>query len=466
MSADNKISYLFNPSTIAMVGSLQEGKVAHLFLKSIVEGGFRGKIYPVTTASKEVMGYKCYPAITDIPGNVDMVVIATPMNSVLEVVKSCVEKRVKAAIVIAASSGEGDNGHNLEAEIVKTARQGGLRLAGGNSMGVLCPRSRLNTLMPVLRLSPEAGQVSFVGQSGWVSQNFFLIGRQKGLRFSKVIASGDEMDLTSIDFIEYFAEDPDTKIIGAYVEGVKDGRDFVRRLRASAAKKPVIICKGGRTEAGSRAAASHTRSLAVNFDILSSAIMQSGAIIADGVEELVDSAVGFISPYLPKGNRIGFVVESGGAGTLGVDACGALGLEVPDLPEKVKLELKDNISKVIPMVTTVHNPVDFIWPPYDGRAVRLFPETMKLMADYVDAFLAISYHFSSYATDEVFDNFLHEIEATRKQIQKPIMLIPGYVTDHPERMVQCVRKGIPCFPTPERALKAMSNLWQYYRKHS
>ena len=468
MPGEEKLSYLFNPSSVAVVGaSKAEGKAGNIFLRSFLDGGFRGKLYPVNPAVKEVMGLKCYPDTRSIPGEVDLAIMATPIHTMLDGIKNCVEKGVKIAVIAGVGFGEsGSRGKALEAEVVKVARRGGLRIVGPNSMGIFCPHSRINTLMPVLRLPFEDGHISFVGQSGWVSQNFFLLGNERGLRFSKVVASGNEANLTTIDFIEYFAEDPDTRVIGAYIEGIKGGEDFLKRLREAGVKKPVIICKGGKTEAGARSAASHTGSLAGDFTVFSTALKQAGAISADGVEELVDFAVAFTSPFLPKGNRVGLIGESGGAGTLAVDTCEAQGLEVPKLREEVQGKIRELFLELIPSVATIYNPVDLTWPPFDGRGIPIFTESLRYMSESVDAFLLITYHLSSYVTEEIFNRFLDEIEEAREEIKKPIVLVPGYTTDHPAWLVQCVQRNIPCFPTPERAAKAISILLQYSKSQS
>jgi len=463
MPRQEMLSYLFSPSSVAIIGASEaEGKVGNTFLKSFLEGDFDGKLYPVNPVLKEVMGLKCYPDILSIPGEVELVIIASPIHTILDVINGCIEKGVKIVIMVGVGFGEsGVRGRALEAEVVKIARGGGLRILGPNTMGLFCPHSRVNTLMPVLQLPFDAGHISVVGQSGWVSENSFLLGYERGLRYSKVIDSGNEGDLTAIDFIEYFAEDPDTKIIGAYIEGVKDGQDFIKRLREAGAKKPVIICKGGKTEAGARVIASHTGSLAGNFAVFSTAIKQAGAIRADGLEELVDSLVAFTSPFLPKGNRVGLIVESGGGGTFAIDMCQAQGLEVPELPEDVSEKIKELFLRLVPSVSAIHNPVDLVFPPFDGRGIQMFTESLKFMSEFVDVFLLLTYHVSSFASEEVSNRFLDEIEKVREEIRKPIVLVPGYITDCPARLVQCAHKNIPSFPTPERAAKAISTLLQF-----
>ena len=459
-----RLLYLFNPSSIAIVGSFgAESKVGSIFLKSLLEGGFEGRIYPVNQKLTEAMGLKCYPNTRDIPGKVELAIIATPVHTVLEIVESCIEKGVKIALIVGVGFAEsGIGGKALESQIVKTAIAGKLRLVGPNTMGIYCPRSRINTLMPVLKLPFDEGTVSFVGQSGWVSENFFLLGHERGLRFSKVIDSGNEGDLAAIDFIEYFLKDPGTKIIGTYIEGVKDGKDFVRRLRQAGVRKPIIVCKGGKTEAGSRSIESHTGSLAGSFAVFGAALQQSGIIMAQGIEELVDFAVAFVSPYLPQGNNIGLIVESGGAGTLAVDMCENQGLKVPNLEEQVKANIKEFLIELVPSVSAISNPVDLIWPPYDDeRGIHMLTQSLRVMSGSVDTFLLITYYLSSFSPENSFGQFLDGIEKVREEIKKPILLVPGYITDCPQRLVKCIQKDIPCFLTPERAVKAISALSRF-----
>jgi acyl-CoA synthetase (NDP forming) len=460
-----RFSHLFNPSSLAIAGAFgDESKAGNIFLRSLVEGGFEGRIYPVNKTLKEAVGLLCYPSVRDIPHKVDLAIIVTPAHTVLEIVQDCIEKGIDIALVVSVGFAEsGMSGKALESQIVKAAIEGKLRIVGPNTMGIYCPCSRINTLMPALRLPSEDGGVSFVGQSGWISENFFLLGRERGLRFSKVVDSGNESDLAAIDFIEYFAEDPNTRIIGSYVEGIKNGRDFVDRLKKIRGKRPIIMCKGGKTEAGSRSIETHTGSLSGSFSVFSAALHQSGVIMAQGIEELVDFSVAFVSPYLPQGNRLGLIIESGGAGTLAVDMCESQGLLVAQLNKQVKEKLRELLVRSIPSVSAINNPVDLIWPPYDESGIRILGQTIQLVSESVDAILLITYHLSSLSSESIFTNFLDRIEEVRKDIKKPIVLVPGYVTDCPERLVECVSRDIPCFLTPEQAVKAISALLRFSR---
>ncbi|MBW2093022.1 MAG: CoA-binding protein, partial [Deltaproteobacteria bacterium] len=286
---------LFNPSSVAIIGASNDShKSGGMFLKSLLDHRFAGQLYPVNPRSPEVMGLKSYSNVNDIPGEVDLAIITIPAQAALGAIADCAGKGVKFVIIHSAGFGElGPEGKELEGKIVETAGAGGVRVVGPNCMGIYSPGAKINMVLPHLTAvenPPESGSVSFIGQSGWSTESMMIEGLQRGLRFSKVASIGNQIDLTASDYFEYFAADPKTKVIAAYLEGIKDGRRFLSLARRIAKKKPVIIWKSGRTEVGARAAQSHTGSLAVSDEVLHSAFKQSGIIRADTMYEVIDFA--------------------------------------------------------------------------------------------------------------------------------------------------------------------------------
>ncbi|MFC1978167.1 hypothetical protein ACFLWS_07925, partial [Chloroflexota bacterium] len=307
----------------------------------------------------------------------------------------------------------------------------------------------------------EAGPVAFVGQSGWVTENVIQIGYERGLRFSKVVSIGNQADLTIEDLLEYFAGDTDTKVIAFYIEGLKRGREFLQLARQISKQKPIIVWKTGRTEAGVRAAASHTGSLAGNNVVVDAALGQGGIARAENLEDLIDLIAGFTCPVLPKGNRVGLLVEAGGGAVSGGDAAETQGLEVPTLSAETQKELADKLRGVIPPFSSPRNPVDLVWAPAGDRG-DIYLECARIMLkDDIDAAVVVAYA-------DLGDYFTAELVNLRDNTGKPIFVIPGHSSEQRSGIGLLTKNGIPTFTIPERAIKTLSAMVRYsnYRRQS
>ncbi|MBW2622980.1 MAG: CoA-binding protein, partial [Deltaproteobacteria bacterium] len=301
METNARLEALFKPASVAIIGaSRDEGKAGGSFLKSLMRNGFEGSYYAVNPRETEIMGLKAYPSVLDIPGELDLVVITIPAPAMPRVMADCAGKQVKAAIIFSAGFREaGAKGQELEKKLLDAAREGGVRIIGPNCMGVYNPAHGLNTIAAHIDTPREGGHISFMGQSGWASENFIVAGTDRGLRLSKVISCGNQADLTVTDYLGYFGDDPETKFIGAYMEGIPDGKEFLLKAARVSMRKPVVIWKAGSTDAGARAVASHTASMAGTDALWDAAFTQAGIIRAGQFDELVDFAAAFGSPYLP-----------------------------------------------------------------------------------------------------------------------------------------------------------------------
>jgi acetyltransferase len=256
-----QLDALFEAASVAIVGVPRGMKMGKLFLVALLEQGFPGDIYPVNPQAKEIDGLKAYPSVSAIPGPVDLAIVLVPHDHALSVVKECARKGVKGAVLFTAGYKETGTteGRALEEELVRVARSSGMRLIGPNGMGLYCPKTGLSFFPQV---SKEPGPVGIISHSGSLTNILGRLAPQKGIRFSKVVSLGNECDLTSADFLTYLGRDPDTRVIGTYLEGIKDGPFFLKSLRAASLEKPVILWKVGLTREGGRAAASHTGALA------------------------------------------------------------------------------------------------------------------------------------------------------------------------------------------------------------
>jgi len=369
------LDYLFHPRSVAVVGaSTKEGPGG--FVPAILEMGFKGGLYPVNPKAGEINGLTSYPRLTEIPGEVDHVISSVPLRLVEQLVEDCAAKHVKVLHFFTAGFSEtGDEeAAALERRVMARAREAGIRVIGPNCMGLYVPAAGLS-FMPAMPVEP--GPVALLSQSGANAGEFCRTAGVRGLRYSKVVSYGNGADVRESELLEYVAEDPETTVIACYIEGIREGAHFMRALRKAAAAKPVVILKGGRTDEGSRAANSHTGSLAGSLQVFDAAVRQAGAVRVDRMEELVDMAVTF--RYLPSlaGPRAAIVGGGGGYSVLASDEVGASGLAMPALPPAVQQKLHDFTPTA---GTSVRNPVDTSvgWGP-DGLKPML--DTIRIVAE-------------------------------------------------------------------------------------
>ncbi|MFO7773862.1 MAG: CoA-binding protein [Dehalococcoidia bacterium] len=455
MSGSHPLERLFRPSSVAIIGaSNYTQKGGGFLLEGLIANSFKGSLYPVNPRQSEILGLRSYPTVMDIPGEVDLAIIAVSARLVPRVLSECGQKGIKFAVIHSAGFAElGSQGAALEKETVDIARHCGIRFVGPNCMGLCCTGVRLNTIRPSIKLPRGTGSVAFLGQSGWVCQNFIGMGNERGLRFSKVVSVGNQADLSIEDLLEYMGADAQTGVIGCYVEGIKEAKKFVQLVRQISPTKPVIVWKAGRTEAGVRAVSSHTASLAGNSTIFDVALRQSGAVIAHNLEDLVDLAIGFTCPVLPDGNRLGVVVEAGGGGVAAADTHQALGLEMPVLSEAAQKELADTLKGSVVALPNLRNPVDIVWPLNWATGWATL-ECLRIVLKEVDAALAIDYA-------PLNERLAGRIAALRDEIGKPIIMIPGDPIEQKQGMSRLVRKGVPSYAVPERALKVLAAMVRY-----
>ena len=454
---------LLKPESVAVVGaSADQTKIGGRFIRSFLDDGFTGKLYPIHLKAGEIMGMKAFPSVLDVPDEIDLALLTIPAAATEEAMKQCVQKGVKFVVVHGTGFSEvGSLGRDLEARVMNIAREGGVRVVGPNCMGLFCPHVKLNTIVARYELPFDPGPVGFSGQSGWVCENTVLWGTQRGMRFSGVISSGNQADLNILDYMDYFGQDPGTRVIGFYQEGIKDGRGLLEKAKRVSETKPIVIWKSGTSVAGARAVASHTASLAGSSNVTDAALKQVGVLRAGSLTELHDFLIAFCAPYLPKGRRIGVLVESGGGGAAAADTCEPLGLEVSPVPEKVQQEFMNFIKGKIPPTSGMSNPVDIAWAPARGTR-EFWLGCIEILVKVWDVLLVALYQD---LTDEL---FIKGVLDLMDRSTKPIVLVPGHSTAMVEGMAKCVKSGIPVYPTPERAVKAIHAMTEYadYMKRS
>ena len=352
---DPEFEVAFHPKTVAIVGVSRK---LHFFdfVANLQNAGFSGRIYPINprAVGEEHRGLKFYPNLVSVPEPIDLVIISTPRETVPAVLEDCIAANAKNIHIFAAGFREvGDaRGIELEEKVVEIANRGGLRILGPNCMGLHVPASRITTWD---ELDPQSGPVAFVSQSGGHAGQFVREGARCGIRFSKVISFGNAAVLDSTDFLEYLATDPETKLICMYLEGVKDGSRFTSLVKEINNIKPVIVWKGGLTESGARAVASHTGSLGGEREVWNAFYKQTGAVSVGSMEELLDVTMAFLYLRTPASRRAALVGAGGGNSVAGADICARSGLDLPTLTEAT---IKELASFIPPEGTIIKNPLD------------------------------------------------------------------------------------------------------------
>ena len=299
---------------------------ANSFMLNIIQKhGFRGKIYPVNSSGSDVLGLKAYTSVVEIPDTVDYAYLQVPAKATVQVIQDCAAKKVKLATIFTAGFGESEieGGSSLEHEVMNVAIKGGVRLLGPNCMGFYCPTAQVAY---AYEFPQESGPVGVLCQSGGNCMQLVRAAAHRGIRFSKVVSYGNAADINESDLLEYFGEDQESKIIIAYIEGVKKGRRFAEVLRSAAKVKPVIILKGGRNEGGALAALSHTGSLAGSVKVWDSLLKQANTLQVHSIDECVDIALALLLMEPPASRNTAIIGLGGGATVLAADDCYDAGL--------------------------------------------------------------------------------------------------------------------------------------------
>jgi len=463
---------LIHPRSIAVVGASASGR-GDGFLSPLLEQGFKGALYPVNPKYSEVMGLKAYARVRDIPGPVDYVISSIPAAGVLELIADCADKGVKIIHLFTARFSEtGRKGAaELEQEILKQAKKANIRLIGPNCMGLYYPAEGIAFDRGMTK---KSGSVGLASQSGQAVEEITGLASHRGIYFSKAFSYGNALDFNECDYLDYFAQDPDTKLILMYIEGVRDGPRFLNSLRAATAVKPVIILKGGRGEAGTRATNSHTASLAGSREIWNTLVNQSGAVSSEDIKELIDIALAF--NFLPeiRHRNVGVVGGSGGSSVMAADLCEEAGLNVIPLPDAIRQELKRMGNAVWDWIG---NPADFSISMGDDSSAR---DVAKLMAAHLDFdFLITFVNGPWYLGPEPFSLEQHLKRYSLQDIgSKPLLIVfqdtARYFIDEnrmaeydkivTEMQVSFIQRGYPIYPDIKRAALAVSKMIGYYEK--
>ncbi len=475
MSLKEQLDYLFNPRSVAVIGaSNQLGKWGYIILARLQASKSKRPLYAINKKEHEVLGLKAYASVVDVPGPVALAVITVPFQAIVEVTRDCVRKGVKVAIIISGGLAEiGGEGAELEREIVDIARRGGMRLVGPNCLGHIDTHTNVRTVgfLPGVK----KGNVALISQSGNSSQSVTHYGGQMGIGFSKFVSSGNEADLNFADYLEYLAGDDKTKVILGYIEGIREGRRFFELAKEVTKRKPVVIMKAGRTDAGVRAALSHTASLAGSDVVLDAAFKQCGVIRGEELSELVDVAVALLGQPLPRGRRVGVLAMGGGMAVMAADVVRRVGLEMPSFSPATM----EKLSELMSVRWSRGNPID-----PGGDLVSHHALWLMLEDDNIDAIMIIGgvgmiASFSNWvklppsaredirekrrAIEEVEVRDLEKtIELMRKH-QKPILFVTQVPDAAPKGLAykKLKENHLNFYSTPERAARTLKHLVDY-----
>jgi acetyltransferase len=441
----------FSPRGVAIIGaSSNPNKLSYGIFKNLTSYGFQGQVYPVNPNAGQILGLTCYPDIASVPDPVDLAVIALPAPLVKEVIKDIGQRGIKAAIIISGGFKEvGGEGVSLENEILEIAQHFGMRLIGPNCVGTVDLFTGLNTTF--IDGMPQKGGIGFLSQSGAVLGGVVSLFIDKKVGFSHLVSLGNEADVTETDVIAYLADDPNVNVIAAYVEAIRDGQKFIEVARQVSRKKPIVLLKAGRTDAGARAVSSHTGSIAGSMAAYNAAFSQTGIIEANSLAELFEIAIALDYQPAPQGRRTVLLTNSGGPAALASDALAFNGLALEDLAADTKAALRKQLNPS----AQVSNPVDML----GGAAPEDYGMALKqlLADDQVDSVITILVPTSLIDPADI----ANQIVQASRNVTKPVLTC--FIGD---QVVSEARKVlhdhlIPMYTYPESAARVMSAMYHY-----
>jgi len=469
MNNKKKLGSIFNPTSVAVAGA-SPGKAGQLFLDSVLASGFEGNVYALNPKGAEVSGLSAYANVKDIPGSVDYLICCIPAPGVPQLIRDCAAKGVKVVSIFTAGFSESgtEEGKQLEGEISRLAQTTGVRVIGPNCLGVYSPKVRLSFTSDFPK---ERGRLALICQSGGNTVYLVRAAAHRGVRFSKVISYGNACDIDESELLEYFTQDTETGIVAVYIEGVKDGRRFYQALRELSRVKPVVVLKGGYTEAGVGIAASHTGALAGSDQVWDELLQQVGAIRVYSLEEMVDVLVTFSLLPIPQGRRVGIFGGGGGASVLATDDWAKHGFVLPLLPQVIREEIRSLVTTEAGLILS--NPVDLSSFAYSEGFYNL---VRRLLA--YEGFIDLSVihigfgqaaWFSASNFEAQIDLFRDAVMKINREIDKPLALVMQYLITGwdwqkaiEDLQQGCTEIGLPVYYSMASAAQAIDRLLSYH----
>ena len=460
---------IFSPESVAVIGaSGTPGKVGHDIFVNILRGGYRGTLYPVNPNAHSIACVKSYPAITEIPDSIDLAMIILPPEPALKAVEAAIDKAVKGIVIVSAGFREvGNEGRRIEDRIVSICKEAGVRVVGPNCLGVINPQRSVKMNASFSARMPKSGNVSFISQSGALCTAVLDFAADREFGFSKFISIGNKADVDELDLLRYFHRDLETEVIMIYLEELRRGPEFIQTVKditcGDFRPTPVLVIKSGRTNAGARAAASHTGALAGTEGVYNAIFKQAGIIRVESINELFDFASAFayknetelgkMRRKVPHGNRVAIVTNAGGPGIVATDVTVSAGLTLAEFSE----ETVETLASHLPLTANLNNPVDVIG---DAAPERYENALVAVIRDEgVDGALVV-------LTPQSMTNALGTAEAIvriARRSHKPIICCFMGIVDVSAGVKYLQEHGIPVFKFPESAANAFGALYRYSR---
>lgn len=462
----NNLDAIFSPQSIAVVGaSASPGKVGHDIFVNILEGGYTGTLYPVNPSAKSISSVKCYKSIIDIPDTIDLAIVILPPKLALSSIQDAIKKNVRGVVIVSAGFREiGPEGRKIEDEIVAVCREAGVRIVGPNCLGVINPIQDVKMNASFATRMPQAGNISFISQSGALCTSVLDFAANRDFGFSKFISIGNKADLDELDILRYLHDDLDTEVIMVYIEELRRGAEFieaVKEITSGSRPTPILAIKSGRTSAGAAAAASHTGALAGSEALYDAIFEQAGIIRCNTIDELFDyanaftykkkSSLGKLVRKIPNGNRVAIVTNAGGPGILATDMTMTSGLELAKFSEKTL----ETLGNQLPPTANIHNPVDVIGDASFDRYETALAAVVN--DENVDGAMVI-------LTPQSMTDTLGTAKAVvniAQRSNKPILCCFMGVVDVSEGVDYLQEHGYPVYCFPENAANSFSALYRY-----
>ncbi len=453
---------IFNAESVAIIGaSRNETKRGYQAIRTLLDEKYEGKIYPVNPKEKSILGFKCYKSVTDIDEPIDVALVATPAKTLPSVLADCGKKGVKGAVVLAGGFGEiGSDGRKLEDEMVAAAKKHNIRLVGPNTSGMLNLKDNLNLVG--LKDAPR-GDIALLTQSGNMALTLITEAKIKSRKgFSYYVGVGNEADIKFHEYLEFFRQDPDTRAILMYVEGMRNGREFLQQAQKTTLEKPIILLKSGRSATGKRSAGSHTGALAGISEVAKGAFQRAGIVVIENSDELFPAAETLSSLPPIKNNKVAILADGGGHATIAADILTDLGIELPELSEKTQHRLKE----ILPDAASVPNPVDVAGGTDTDPSVFADCAEIILKDPNVGGLLIVGL-FGGYGIRFAESLALMEEDAAHrmgklvKKGRKPIVLHSLYNSEKPHALDLLRYYNIPVYDSLDISAKCMAVLAEY-----
>lgn len=441
----------FNPQSVAVVGASGEpGKIGNIIAKNLLELGYQGQVFLVNPNHQKLLEKRCYKSLLEIKEKIDLAIVAIPAELVVPVISESAGK-VKNFVVISSGFSEtGEEGIKREKELKKIAQSQNLNILGPNCLGLIIPRLKLNASFA--SGMPEEGKIALISQSGALAVGLMDMAEKRGMRFSKIISVGNKMELSETELLKYLGQDKDTGVIGIYLEGIKDGTQFIKIAQEVSQKKPVVVLKAGKTEAAREAIASHTGALAGNVEIIKAVFKKAGILEADTLEDFFDllSLASLVKNSL-NNNEVAIVTNAGGPGVLAADALKGKIIELTD----INLEVKKKLRSFLPKESSVENPIDLLGDALEDR----YEKTLEIIDKHSKAGSAICILTPQDQTpvDKIAEVIINFQKKTAK-----IVVAVFIGEDRVEKAIQKLRENnVAVFSFPESAVAALNVFWKW-----